>query len=52
MPHTMLPTTEPIISDILNWVSPKRGGPMGKRPKEFRGKENVERTGVTFGSVR
>jgi hypothetical protein len=37
MPHTMLPTTEHIISDILNWVCPECGGPMGKRTKEFKG---------------
>ena len=36
MPHTMLPTTEDIISDILNWVCPECGGPMGKRTKEFK----------------
>jgi hypothetical protein len=35
MPHTMFPTTEDIISDILNWVCPECGGPMGKRTKEF-----------------
>jgi tRNA(Ile2) C34 agmatinyltransferase TiaS len=36
MPHTMLPTTEDIISDILNWVCPECGGPMGGRTKEFK----------------
>jgi hypothetical protein len=36
MPRTMLPTTEDIISDILNWVCPECGGPMGKRTKEFK----------------
>jgi hypothetical protein len=55
MPYTMLPTTEDIISDILNLVCPECGGPMGKRTKEFKCssvKGNVERSGVTFGSVR
>lgn len=33
MPHTMLPTAEDIISDILNWVCPECSGPMGKRTK-------------------
>jgi DNA-binding response OmpR family regulator len=32
----MLQTTEDIISDILNWVCPDCGGPMGKRTKEFK----------------
>jgi hypothetical protein len=36
MPHTMLQTTEDIISDILNWVCPECGGPMGKPTKEFK----------------
>jgi hypothetical protein len=36
MPHTMLPTTEDIISDILNWVCPQCGGPIGGRTKEFK----------------
>ena len=36
MPHTMLPTTEDIIFDILNWVCPECGGPMGKPTKEFK----------------
>ena len=36
VPHTMLPTTEGIISDILNWVCPECGGPMGGRTKEFK----------------
>jgi len=35
MPHTMLQTTEDIISDILNCVCPECGGPMGKRSKEL-----------------
>ena len=36
MPHTTLQTTEDIISDILNWVCPECGGPMGGRTKEFK----------------
>jgi hypothetical protein len=36
MPHAMLPTNEDIISDILNWVCPECGGPMGGRAKEFK----------------
>jgi hypothetical protein len=36
MPYTMLPTTEDIISDILNLVCPECGGPMGIRTKEFK----------------
>jgi hypothetical protein len=36
MPLTMLPTTEDIISDILNWVCPQCGGPIGGRTKEFK----------------
>ena len=36
MPHAMLPTSEDLISDILNWVCPECGGPMGGRAKEFK----------------
>jgi hypothetical protein len=32
MPHAMLPVTEDILSDILNWVCPDCGGPMGGGP--------------------
>jgi hypothetical protein len=37
MPHIMCPTTEDIISYILNWVCPELRGPIGKRTKEFAG---------------
>jgi hypothetical protein len=37
MPHAMLPTNEDIISDILNWVCPGCGGPMGGGIQEFKG---------------
>lgn len=32
----MLATREDIISDILNWVCPECGGPMGGRTQEFK----------------
>ncbi len=36
MPHSMLPTNEDSISDILNWVCPGCGGRMGGRTQEFK----------------
>jgi hypothetical protein len=36
MPHAMSQTSEDIISDILNWVCPECGGPMGGLTKEFK----------------
>jgi hypothetical protein len=36
MPHAISPTTEEIISDILNWVCPECGGPMGGRSNAFK----------------
>ena len=36
MLQVMLPTREDIISDILNWVCPECGGPMGGRTQEFK----------------
>jgi hypothetical protein len=36
MPHAMLPTTEGIISDILNWVCPECDGRMGGSSNEFK----------------
>jgi hypothetical protein len=36
MPHTMLPTNEDIISDILNLVCPGCGGRMGGPTQEFK----------------
>jgi hypothetical protein len=36
MPHAMLPTSEDIISDFLNWVCPGCGGRIGGRTQEFK----------------
>jgi hypothetical protein len=36
MTHAMLQTSEGIISNILNWICPDCGGPMGGRTKEFK----------------
>lgn len=36
MPHAMLPVTEDIISDIVNWVCPDCGGRMGGRSNAFQ----------------
>jgi hypothetical protein len=52
MPHRMFPTTEDIISYILNWVCPECGDQWANVLKSSRVKGNVERTGVMFGSVR
>jgi hypothetical protein len=36
MPHPMLPATEDIISDILNWVCPECGGRVGGHANAFK----------------
>ncbi len=36
MPHTILPKTEEIISDILNWVCPECGGRLGGSTNPFK----------------
>ena len=36
MLYAMSPTSEDIISGILNWVCPECGGRMGGRTKEFK----------------
>jgi hypothetical protein len=36
MPHAMLPATEDVISDILNWVCPECGGRMGGHANAFK----------------
>ena len=36
MTQAMLPITEKIISDILNWVCPECGGRMGGHSNSFK----------------
>jgi hypothetical protein len=52
MPYTMLPTTEDIISDILNLVALRAADRWANVLKSSSVKGNVERSGVTFGNVR
>jgi hypothetical protein len=50
MPHAISPTTEEIISDILNWVCPNVVDPWADVAMHLSVKVNVERTGATCGS--